>query len=363
MTSAHQSLDTRIFYKECCSLAAAGHDVTLVAPGESMEHSGVHIVGVGEIPSSRLQRMRTAAKAVYEKARALDADLYHFHDPELLPYGLKLKKQGKKVIYDSHEFYSYQIREKNWIPAVLRNAIAAWFYRYETRICKQLDAVICVCTIEGKNYFENRAKRVEFITNAPRLSEFAQMPQPAPEKQRAVCHIGGLTHNRGITHLVQAMQHTNNATLYLAGKFQSEEYETELKKQPSWSKVKYLGFLDRTQVVDVLSRSVAGIATLLNVGQYNRFDAFPIKVYEYMAAGIPVIFSKSDYAKKALQEDKFGICVQPDQPKEIARAIDYLLSHPDKAREMGENGRRAVLQKYNWSIEEKKLLALYASLQ
>lgn len=73
----------------------------------------MHIVGVGEIPTSRLQRMRTAAKAVYEKARALDADLYHFHDPELLPYGLKLKKQGKKVIYDSHEFYSYQIREKN----------------------------------------------------------------------------------------------------------------------------------------------------------------------------------------------------------------------------------------------------------
>ena len=102
MTSAHEEEDIRIFRKECVSLAEAGYDVYLVERGESYEKNGVHIVGVGEIPAGRLKRMTQGAKKVYAAAKALDADIYHFHDPELLPYGLKLKKAGKKVIFDSH---------------------------------------------------------------------------------------------------------------------------------------------------------------------------------------------------------------------------------------------------------------------
>ena len=96
MTSAHGVEDIRIFHKECVSLAKAGYDVYLVERGESYEKDGVHIVGVGEILKSRRKRMTEGAKKVYEAARAVDADIYHLHDPELLPYGLKLKKQGRR---------------------------------------------------------------------------------------------------------------------------------------------------------------------------------------------------------------------------------------------------------------------------
>ena len=115
MTSVHPPEDVRIFHKECVSLAEAGYEVYLVERGESCEKNGVHIIGLGDLPKNRLKRMTEGAKKVYEKALELDCDIYHFHDPELLPYGLKLKKKGKKVIFDSHEntleqipkFYSF----------------------------------------------------------------------------------------------------------------------------------------------------------------------------------------------------------------------------------------------------------------
>ena len=139
MTSAHEEEDIRIFRKECVSLAEAGYDVYLVERGESYEKNGVHIVGVGEIPAGRLKRMTQGAKKVYAAAKALDADIYHFHDPELLPYGLKLKKAGKKVIFDSHEMYTAQIREKPYLPIWCAKCIAAVYDRYEQHVLRRID--------------------------------------------------------------------------------------------------------------------------------------------------------------------------------------------------------------------------------
>lgn len=86
MTSAHSPWDTRIFHKECVSLAQAGYEVYLIQRGESHEQAGIHVIGVGQPTGGRLSRMTAFSKKVYETALALDADIYHFHDPELIPY-------------------------------------------------------------------------------------------------------------------------------------------------------------------------------------------------------------------------------------------------------------------------------------
>ena len=112
MTRAHRINDTRIFHKECVPLAKAGYEVYLVANGESYDKDGVHVRGIGEPPSSRMKRMTKTVKKIYKAAVEIDADVYHFHDPELLPYGLKLKRRGKKVIFDSHEDYLSTLSEK-----------------------------------------------------------------------------------------------------------------------------------------------------------------------------------------------------------------------------------------------------------
>jgi glycosyltransferase involved in cell wall biosynthesis len=128
---------------------------------------------------------------------------------------------------------------------------------------------------------------------------------------------------------------------------------------PEYACVNYLGYLSRAEVLDLYKRSSIGAATILNIGQYNTGDNFATKVYEYMSMGLPVLVSRYPYAEKVLERYKFGMSVDPENIDEIADAIRYITDNPEIAKQMGENGRRAVLEEFNWGIEEKKLLGLY----
>lgn len=157
MTSAHPAEDVRIFQKECVSLAKAGYDVYLVERGESCEKDGVHIVGVGEIPAGRLKRMTEGAKKVYKAAKAVDADIYHLHDPELLPYGIKLKKAGKKVIFDSHEDYKTMLKYKPYLPRWACGLVAGLYGRYERSVLKRIDGLVFPALKNGKHPLKGSA--------------------------------------------------------------------------------------------------------------------------------------------------------------------------------------------------------------
>jgi len=367
VTSVHTRNDTRIFHKECASLARAGYDVTLlVADGKSDEAiSGVKIKSVGTVFKSRAKRMLCSRKPMLKKAQETDAEIYHLHDPELLPLGVKLKSLGKKVIFDSHENYPAQIKVKHYLPAIVRNVASAVYRSYETYALGKIDAVIAPCTFyNGVNIFDGRCKVNEIISNAPLLSEFYDRYEMA-EKPRSqppmVCHVGGLEYSRGITHLIKAA-YKANVTLALAGRFCPAEYKIEVEKMPEYACVNYLGYLSRAEVLDLYKRSSIGAATILNIGQYNTGDNFATKVYEYMSMGLPVLVSKYPYAEKVLERYKFGVAVDTENIDEIADVIRYIIDNPDMARQMGENGRRAVLEEFNWGIEEKKLLSLYSQL-
>ena len=363
LTSVHPRYDQRIFYKECCSLAKSGYSVHLiVADGNGDEiKDGVHIYDVGNKASSRLIRMIKTTKAVYKKAIELNAEIYHLHDPELLPFGLKLKKKGKKVIFDSHEFYGLLMQEKRYLPAIFKKNIANWYMRYETFVCKKLDAVVQVCTVNGKNYFENRCKKSVFIANFPYASNLnPNYRVPFSDRKKAAC-IGSLTYARGITHLIRATSYTD-VRLCLAGNWESKQYEEEVKKMPEYQNIDYLGFVDNANKNLILDDCLAGISTLLVIGQYGQVETLATKTYEYMLMGLPVIFSNFPYEKQLNEKYMFGICVNPANPKEIADAINYLKNNPEEAKQMGERGRELVLTLYNWDMEEKKLLDLYRNL-
>lgn len=362
MTSAHAPEDVRIFHKECVSLAKAGYDVYLVGRGESYEKNGVRIVGVGQPDRGRLSRMTSFAKKVYEAALALDADVYHFHDPELLPYGLKLKRTGKKVIFDSHEKYMEQLKRKPYLPVWCTQMLAKAYGVYEKYALRRIDGLIFPCLKDGKHPFEGMCSRITTVSNVPRLEElYDHYDGHIPKYERSIVHIGRLTYSRGITHMVRAAEKTA-CTAYLGGTFSPPSYQAEIEALPAVSHVRYLGQLSRPQVLETLQRCQVGMATLLNVGQYNQYDNLATKVYEYMSLGLPTILSNSPYNQKIVEKYQFGVCVDPENVDEIAGAIRYLLDHPDEARQMGENGRRAVKEEFNWGMEEKKLLALYEDI-
>lgn len=362
ITSAHQKEDVRIFRKECISLAQAGYDVYLVQQGECYEKSGVHLVGFGTLASSRIKRMLQTSRVAYQKALEVDADIYHLHDPELLSYALKLKKKGKKVIFDSHEFYAEQFKHKTYIPRPFRGIVAKLYAIRQTWILNRIDGLIFPCFVNGKNPFEGQRCRMALVNNVPLLEELYDRYDPMAVKwENTVCHIGSLTHNRGITHLIKAAE-TANCTVCLGGKFESAEYEAQVRALPEFSRVNHLGQLDRQQVLEALQKTPVGIATLLNVGQYNQVGNLPTKVYEYMALAIPSVLSDNPYNRQVVEKYGIGICVDPADTEAIAKAIRYLLDNPEEARRMGENGRRAIKEEFNWSVEEEKLLALYKTI-
>jgi len=367
VTSVHSRYDTRIFYKECSSLAKAGYDVTLlVADGLHDELlNGVHIISVTKRTTSRFQRILKSAGLMLGKALEVDAEIYHLHDPELLPLGMKMKKYGKKVIFDSHENYPAQIKTKYYIPAFARHLASQVYKFYETNAVSQFDAVITPCTFyNGVDIFGERCKKTEVISNAPLLSEFYDKYKANVRKENApmkLCHVGGLTYERGITHLIKA-SYKAGTILMLAGKFSPEGYHEELMKMPEYNCVDYRGFLSRDSLVDFYHEANVGVATILNVGQYNTGDNFATKVYEYMSMSLPVIISKYPYVEKMLKNYEFGITVNPVNIKEITNVIKYCKDHYEERARMGKNGRCAIFNKLNWNIEEQKLVRLYKTL-
>jgi glycosyltransferase involved in cell wall biosynthesis len=358
MTSAHPRYDTRIFVKECRTLVEAGYEVFLVvADGRGDEtKEQVRIVDAGR-PSGRLARMLSTSRKVYRAARALDADVYHFHDPELIPYGRKLQGAGKKVVYDVHEDLPRQILAKHYLPARARPLVSRAVEIYENRSVRKFDSIVAAYP-----YLRDRLLRLNpetcDVTNYPVPKEFEGIPFDGA-KENAVCYIGSITRNRGICELLDALEQVD-VTLHLGGDFSPPELLEEVKRKPGWRRVVYHGFASREMALKIYARSRAGIATLHPVGHYP--NALAVKMFEYMLAGIPVVCSNFPLWKKILDESDCGLAVDPSRPDEIAQAIRFLLDHPEKAKELGQNGRRSILNRYNWERERAKLIAAYRRL-
>lgn len=360
MSSVRESHDLCMFQRECISLAKAGYDTYLVAKGESREERGVHVIGVGEPPSSRLKRMLTFSKTIYQAALKIDADLYQIHDPELLPYGLKLKRQGKKVVFDSHELYTVLLRSKHYLKGLA--PLVAWVYGcFERYVLRRIDAVVFVGTREGKDPFEGVSRRTVMVANYALKDELYARYVPVEKQEPAMCFVGIMTPDRGAENMVQAAE-KSGVKLILVGDFEPEDYGRRVRSMPEWRNVDFRGILDREKVFDVYQEATMGMCVIPNGGQYNICDTFNMKVYDYMAMGLPVVLTDSAYARQVMERYEFGILVDPTDTDQIARAARYLAEHPEEAARMGQNGRRAIAEEFNWETQAQNLLELYRDL-
>lgn len=370
LASHHKMNDMRIFEKECKSLAKGGFDVTLIGFGPSAKTEtieGVRCISLFCPIKNNWETISKRNKKSLEAALKVDADIYHIHEPELLPVGLKLKRKGKIVIFDSHEYYGWQLRDNIHkikiikTPAFLMKVIGSLYMRYEKHVCMKLDAVVQVCTMNGVDYFANRCRKTLFIRNLPSISDYTRKTPIDYANGPKIAMIGGITKERGITQLVQATRLAEGRVL-LAGAFSPKSYQSELQEMPEYECVDYQGFLDKNGMVALLEQANIGASTILNVGQYDKIDTFPTKVYDYMSMELPVVISDTEFAKKMNDKYHFAICVSPDKPEEIAAAIRWLNSHPKEAIEMGKNGRKAIESEFNWEKESNKLLEFYNNL-
>jgi glycosyltransferase involved in cell wall biosynthesis len=182
---------------------------------------------------------------------------------------------------------------------------------------------------------------------------------PWHARGRAACYVGGITRVRGAHALVDAMAHAD-AELLLAGPISPPELRLELERSAGWPRVRYLGRVGPERVPELLGRARVGVIPLQPIPNYR--DAYPVKLFEYLAAGLPVVATDVPLWRTLLETHDCGICVPPDSPRRLAEAITTLLDDDDRARAMGERARRAAERHYSWQTQEEALLALYAEL-
>lgn len=363
LTSAHPALDIRIFFKEARALVNNGRIVILIAPHPmSEEVDGVRIIGTKK-PVNRFTRMIVSVSNILLLALRSKAAICHFHDPELIPVGIILKFCGRRVIYDVHEDLPRQILSKHWIHPIFRRTISVLAELTEYISAKIFDRIITATPTIAKRF---PYKKTVTIQNFPFVNELKPTSgAPYISRPYIVAYVGVLTETRGLNQMLKTMELIDGfplTRLHIAGSIDIHDLTCSKAASPAgWLRTEFLGEIDRTQVQQLLSQARLGL--VLFHPEPNHINAQPNKLFEYMSAGIPVIASDFPLWREIIGDTGAGLLVDPLNPDQIARAIEWIFTHEEEAEIMGKRGQKAVQILYNWEIEQKKLLEMYQKLE
>lgn len=365
LTTVHHAYDGRIYHKQCKSLRKAGYEVTLLAPkpDKRIEDDGIDLIPI-EKPKKEWKRFLHAF-SVFKLAKETKADLYHFHDPELLPVGVLLRIFTRKpVIFDVHEHYPNAIMSKKYLKRWLKNPIRIAYELIEKMSLPILSGVIYTTEEVGERYQSYKNCKIE---NYP-LPDMFTPTKKTSKNEDYLLYLGGITPIRGIEELIDGFAHTSKlrpqAKLIFVGSFESEAFEKKIREKIKANqlndKVEFKGKVPYEQIEEHLSKASIGIIPYLPVP--NHLVCLPNKLFEYMAAGVAVIASDFPHYRKVVDSSQSGLLVNPERPQSISKAMLELLENPVLTKEMGENGMEAFNLAYNWNSEEEKLFAFYKQL-
>ena len=360
-STVHYRDDSRIRSKMMKSLSARyyGKVKLFVQDGRGNEvdnESNYLVVDTGpRLP--RLKRMLVGGFRMFRAVKLERPAIAHFHDPELIPWAILLSFFGTKVVYDVHEDYPKDITNNYRLPASARKLLPPIVRLVEFIGSLFFSGIVTVTpTIESRFPIN----KTVLVRNVPVISEFpSPSSYPMSLRSREVAYIGTITKNRNIIGMLEAIYSIQDAevSLRLAGDFPVICDENTARSHPGWSRVHYDGWVSREGIANILASTRAGLVVLKPLE--HEAVSFPIKLFEYMAAGLPLISSDFPVWRDIIEDAGCGLLVDPLNPEDIAKAIRWVIDHPDKAQSMGARGRQAVLSKYNWENEVEVLFQLY----
>jgi glycosyltransferase involved in cell wall biosynthesis len=364
LSSVHPADDNRIF-KICRSLASAGREVSFVVPtDQDWVVDGVAIKAV-PIPSGRWRRMLWTTRRIYQRAVEEKADIYQFHDPELIPIGLALRLLHKrKVIYDVHENVPEQILSKTYIPSSLRKLIAAAYDFIERRTAKMFSAIV-TANEDISERFMKFNKHVLAVHNYAEAGEFCDTPELDESRYSSGLILHSAASDRtafpAVLRAIELVSKKLRTKLMVTGcSVPESRAAAQLTKRSGCRNIEILGMLPRRDMTRQLSQSVVSLVLYHNYRNHSSIRSN--RFFEALAAATPVIVSDFPEWRAAVESIGCGLAVDPADPRAIANAIEYFLSNPDQAAAMGKIGRRAFLKTFSWTQEKNRLLQLYDSL-
>lgn len=362
LTGLYSRYDVLMFERQGKSLVQAGYKVTYIVcdnkPNEIIE--GIEIISTGFLPKGRMERFLHTRKMLLNTAFEINADIYQISDPELVSLVYPLKKHGKEVIFNMREYYPDMLKKKHYIPKFLRSFVSTVYTFFLRKSLKKYDAVFVV-TPWILDIVRNKWQILNayLLTNFPRVDKTHELSyEDYLERGDVLCYDGTIYKASRQENVFQALEHLPQVHYLLAGKI-DENYSC-IKELPYWQKVEFIDGFDLKDLKNILGK--ASIANVFRDFGNNDGSLGVIKIFESMEAALPVLLADVPLYRKIVEKYHCGICVNPNNVEQIEQAIRFLVTHKREAYEMGQNGRRAVLEEYNWEKQAKNYIKIIENL-
>lgn len=359
---AHDEENFRVFHREIFSLIKNNITVFYICPNtKNGFRNGVNYKGF-KAPKLKLIRPFLTSFIIWKILLEIKSkEIIHIHSIELIPLGIIFKLLGYKLIYEAHDNLPAQIYTKDWIPKYLKFIISNSTKFIEYLADRFFDSIIIVEPTNSER-FDNKLAVV--IRNYPIEREFEDVNNTNYlERENNLVYIGHISEERGIIDYIKLLERIPekyNVRLQLAGNFAPKTLEHKLSKMVGWSKVDYHGYIDRNKALEIYRNSKIGLLILHDNPKYRKSD--PVKLFEYLASGIPFIMSDFEVWRGLLLNSEVCKIVQPSDINQAEKALLEILDDPMKSLEMGNTARDLYLTEYRWSDEEQKYTKLISQL-
>lgn len=362
LSSVHFAIDTRIYFKQCKTLSKQ-YQVSLIAIHPTHEI----IDDIQIIPFKRYHnrkfRVFCSWFIMLLKSIKVNAKVYHFHDPELIPCGLVLRLLGKKVIWDVHENIADDIFDKHWIR--YRKIAYYVFSFFEYLACKSFYLILA-----EKSYltrYQKKSKNISLVLNYCQTDFFEPHIKKDYRASGNLFYIGILLENRGILQILEAIKKLKEEGydfhFHCVGELFSDlnkqihalSYYEEIKEQ-----LHFYGRKTLDKGYEMAKNMDIGMCLIWPMK--NSTESYPTKLFEYMAVGLPIITSNFPLYESVVLENKVGICVNPLDLESIKKAILDIHNDVEKSKHMGDLGKKTVKELYSWDSESAELTRVYDRL-
>jgi len=370
VTNSHHSTDVRLYYKMALSLAKLGQ-VYLICTSGVRQHSTnpYQIVVDSESP-------RAALRQLYKEALRLRPDLVICVEPLTMLVGISLRKRlGCRLIMDIHEFFADAFGERfhppfSWLMKLLYLMAERWLAG-KADACIGVSEEILDQAVPGR-----KRKQAVAIPNFP-VKNVWDYNCETPSELSLLCetnfdliYIGGLTRDRGILRILQAISILRRdfprLNVLILGKFHDpgveKDFNTLVNDLNLTGIVYYQSWIPAEKIGLLLKRSRVGLWTF-NPQSRRMGRAVPLKVLEYFAAGLPVVSTKTRLMRDLVEKNGIGeLCEYNSQS--IAKAAHKLLSLPEpEYKAMRDRAVDLIESRYNWEAVEPLLFDLIARLR